>query len=196
MRNWQPLQKEIIQWSKRDISPIYKIIIIKSLLLSKLSHLPRPRPVASWIKRLETLFLKFIWGGKTDKITRKTMQMDGERERRMININIFIKSLKLTWIRRLLIKDSEWSNLITETTHCKITHLFQCGADYPRQKAHFAELISIVQHENTQTLFETLWYNDKIQIQNKSGFFYKTMYENGFYLISDLLDKKWRLNEV
>ena len=107
----------------------------------------------------------------------------------MININIFITSLKLTWIRRLLIKDSEWSNLLTETTHCKITHLFQCGADYPRQKAHFAELISIVQHENTQTLFETLWYNDKIQIQNKSGFFYKTIYENGFYLISDLLDK-------
>ena len=40
------LQKEIKQWSKRNISPIGKIIIIKSLFLSKLTHLfmslPRP----------------------------------------------------------------------------------------------------------------------------------------------------------
>ena len=88
--------------------------------------------------------------------------------------------------------------LINRTTHCKITHLFQCGADYPRQKAHstsiifwketllyFPEFISIVQHKNTQTLLEPLWYNDKIQIQNKSVF-YKNMYENGLHLISDL----------
>ena len=101
----------------------------------------------------------------------------------------------------MLIKDSEWSNLLTETTHCNITHLSQCGADYPRQKAHstsnifwketllyFAEFISIVQQKNTQTLLEPLWYNDKIQIQNKSVF-YKNMYENGFHLISDLLDE-------
>ena len=75
------LQKEINQWSKRNISPIGKIIIIKSLLLSKLTHLflSLPRPDASWIKRLETLFFKFIWGGKNDKIARKTMQLDLER---------------------------------------------------------------------------------------------------------------------
>ena len=72
------LQKEINQWSKRNISPIGKIIIINSLLLSKLIHLflSLPRPDASWIKRLETLFFKFIWGGKNDKIPRKTMQLD------------------------------------------------------------------------------------------------------------------------
>ena len=99
----------------------------------------------------------------------------------------------------MLIKDLEWSNLLTETAHCNITHLSQCGADCPRQKAHstsnifwketlpyFAEFISIVQQKNTQTLLEPLWYNDKIQIQNKSVI-YKNMCENGFHLISDLL---------
>ena len=97
----------------------------------------------------------------------------------MININTFMKLLKLTWIRRLLIKNSGWSDIFTETTQCKITPLFQYGADYPRQKVHstkntrwketllyFAEFINIVHHKNTQTLLELLWYSDKIQIQN------------------------------
>ena len=166
---------------KRNITPIGKIIIIKSLLLSKLTHLflSLPRPDA-----IRNTVFKFIWGGKNDKIARKTMQLDLERGGcRMININTFIKSLKITWIRRLLIKDSEWSNWLTEATHCNITHLSHCGADYPRQKAfstrnifwketllYFAEFISIVQHKNTQILLEPLWYNDKIQIQNKSVF--------------------------
>ena len=39
------------------------------------------------------------------RISRKTMRLDLERGGcRMININSFIKSLNLTWIKRLLIK--------------------------------------------------------------------------------------------
>lgn len=55
-----------------------------------------PRLDTTWIKRLETLFLKFIWGGENDKIARKSMQLDLERGGcRMINIIIFTKSLLL-----------------------------------------------------------------------------------------------------
>ena len=120
----------------------------------------------------------------------------------MINLDIFIKSLKLTWIRRLLIQSSAWSNLFSEITHCDISHLFQFGADYSRQKAlntsnifwketllHFAEFITTVQHRNLHDcLLEPLWYNDKIKIQNKATY-NKKMYDRGFHLVSDLLDK-------
>jgi hypothetical protein len=51
---------------------------------------------------------------------------------RMINLDTFTKSLKLTWIRRLLIQNSAWSNLFCEITKCDISHLFQFGADYSR----------------------------------------------------------------
>ena len=42
-------------------------------MLSKLTHLflSLPRPDASWIQRLETLFFKFKWGGKNDKLRGK-----------------------------------------------------------------------------------------------------------------------------
>ena len=43
---------------------------------------------------------------------------------RMITINKFIKLLTLTWIRRLIIKNSEWSNIFTETKQRNIIHLF------------------------------------------------------------------------
>lgn len=81
-------------------------------------------------------------------------------------------TLHVTWIRRLIIKNSEWSNIYTETTQRKITNLFQYGAGYPRQKAHstsntfwketllyFPECFNIAQHKNTQTLLKPLWYD-------------------------------------
>ena len=71
--------------------------------------------------------------------------------------------------------------------------MFQYGADYPRQKAHstsntlwketllyFLEFINIVQHKNTQTLLEPLWYYDKIQIQNVSVFLPKICMKRDF----------------
>ena len=41
MRNWQPLQKEINQWSERNISPIVKIITIKKFI-AFLTYSPTP----------------------------------------------------------------------------------------------------------------------------------------------------------
>jgi exonuclease III len=202
------IQKEITHWSKRNITPIGKITVIKSLLLSKITHLllSLPRPNALWIKELEKSFFKFIWGGKNDKIARKTLQLDFKRGGcRMIDLDTFIKSLKLTWIRRLLIQSSAWSNLFCEITHCDISHLFQFGADYSRQKAlntsnafwketllYFAEFINTVQNKNLHDfLLEPLWYNDKIKIQNKA-IYNKKMYDSGFHVISDILDKDGR----
>jgi hypothetical protein len=100
----------------------------------------------------------------------------------MINLDAFIKSLNLTWIRRLLIQNSTWSNLFCEITKCDILHLFKFGKDDLRQKAfsttntfwketllYFTEFVHIVQLKNFDAfLLEPLWYNDKIKIQNKT----------------------------
>lgn len=53
------------------------------------------------------MLYNFIWGNKIDKISRKTLQLNYEKGGcRMTNVEIFIKSLKLTWIRRLLTTNS------------------------------------------------------------------------------------------
>ena len=45
---------------------------------------------------------------------------------------------------------------------------------------YFLEFINIVQHKNTQTLLEPLWYYDKIQIQNVSVFLPKICMKRDF----------------
>ena len=61
------IKREITQWSKRQISPVGKITIVKSILLSKLTHLfsVLPKPSAQWVKKLEQLLFKFIRNKKT-----------------------------------------------------------------------------------------------------------------------------------
>lgn len=82
---------------------------MKSLLLSKFTHffISLPKPNSQWIQQFEKMLYNFIWGNKIDKISRKTLQLNYEKGGcRMTNVEIFIKSLKLTWIRRLLTTNS------------------------------------------------------------------------------------------
>ena len=52
-----------------------KITVIKSLMLSRITHLflSLPNPCNRFIKDLTLLFYKFIWNGKRDKIKRTTL---------------------------------------------------------------------------------------------------------------------------
>ena len=76
-----------------------------------------PKPSGQWIKKLEKALYKFIWGNKVDKISRKTLQLDFENGgSRMTNICVFIKSLKLTWVRRIFTTNSDWINIFSEIT--------------------------------------------------------------------------------
>ena len=193
------IEREILQWSKRQISPLGKITVVKSILLSKLTHLfsVLPKPSIQWMKKLEQLLFKFIWNKKPDKISRKTIQLDFENGGfRMTNLEIFIKSLKLTWLRRMLVSESMWTRLFTTITDCTITHLCHLGSEYITQilkrtsnpfwletLSYFLEFKNIFNHD---ILLEPLWYNKRIKVQNKC-IFYKSLYNKGFHTISDLL---------
>lgn len=58
--------KEINNWNKRQLTPLGKITVIKSLLLPKLTHLfiTLPTPSKQWITQLEKLFFSIYleWG--------------------------------------------------------------------------------------------------------------------------------------
>lgn len=201
----QCVRKEIQSWSKRNISPIGKITIIKSLLLSKFVHLftVLPQPDKKWIQELEKLFYNFIWNSRIEKISRKTMQLSKENGGlKMTNIEFFIKSLKLTWFRRLFNTNSEWISLFTEVTKCNSVHLSHFGPEYSKFKAKntnnsfWKEVLNIYSDflknlscdsSTRNFLVEPLWYNNKIIIQNRYVFS-RSLYEKGFTIVDDLLD--------
>ena len=85
--NYTPKLKEIENtlqiWSKQILTPIGKITIIKSLIISKLNHLflTMPSPKENIINQLVSKMYFFIWDDKPDKIKREILSqncdMDG-----------------------------------------------------------------------------------------------------------------------
>ena len=110
------IEKIIKIWSQRKLTLPGRITVIKSIALSKFTHLFISLPNSSdeLLKRLDKIFYKFLWNSGPDRISRNIMIIN-EREGglRMIQIRTFIKALKVTWFRRLLInpKNITWSSL-------------------------------------------------------------------------------------
>ena len=109
----------IKQWNKRYLTPIGKITIIKTFLISKLIHLftSLPTPSDKFIKEIENLLYQFLWDKKPDKIKRiQITQNYNKAGLQMINLKQFIKSLKISWFRRLITdSDNPWIHLFTST---------------------------------------------------------------------------------
>ena len=93
---------------------IGKITVLKSLILSKLIHVFSILPVSEgFIKTLTSMFYKFLWNDKPDKIEREAMCSSYTGGGlKMVNINEFIKSLKACWIQRIICdSESQWLKL-------------------------------------------------------------------------------------
>ena len=89
--------------------------------------LPKPH----CLKRLETILFILLWKGNKDRIARKTMIQDYEHGGcRMIQIESFIKALKLTWVRRIIKSESQWKNIFLELTKSDPILFLQAGVDY------------------------------------------------------------------
>lgn len=78
------------QWTKRKLTLIGRITIIKSLALAKFTHLflALPNPHGEPIKQIERLFFTFLWNNGPDRIKRSTIIKNvKEGGLRMINIS-------------------------------------------------------------------------------------------------------------
>ena len=62
---------------------------------------------------INSMFYRFLWDGKPDKMRRSlAKQKIFEGGIGMLDICLFDKSLKLTWIRRFFKHQSKWRELI------------------------------------------------------------------------------------
>ena len=107
-----------------------EITVIKSLLISKFKHLflALPNPWESFLKELSNIFNEFIWNGKP-KIKQSILEKDYEEGGlKMTYIRAFMEALKTTWIRRLILKDGGWSEIIK--TNIDMNKVYHCGKHY------------------------------------------------------------------
>ena len=63
------IKREIARWKRRHLTPLGKITIIKTLIISKLTYLfiNIPDPTTEFINEIDKLLLRFLWGGGEHK---------------------------------------------------------------------------------------------------------------------------------
>ena len=99
------VRKDLNAWSRRNLTPFGKITVIKSLVISKITHLLLNLPDLedNLLKELNTLLYNFLLDGKTDKIKRSGMcqgyKVGGLK---MVDLKSFVSALKISWLRRIL----------------------------------------------------------------------------------------------
>ena len=190
-------------WNKRKLTPLGRITVFKTLLISQLNHIfiSLPIPNNNFIQELNTTMFDFIWDHKPDKIKRKLSVLDYESGGLNIpNISSFICSLKSTWIRRYLQGNGKWKYILDE--YVDMSKMINSGLDYFNiiqqkcQNKFWCEVFESVKtininvyQKNKSQLQLPLWYNDKIKIGNKSVFF-KDWYNKGIRYIKDLTNNK------
>lgn len=133
------IRQEIVQWKRRSLTLIGKITVVKTLLMSKLVHIfsALPNPPKDIITEINNILFKFVWNDRPDKIKRSRLVQNYDRGGlKMVDLTSFIKSLKITWLKRLYWAKSNtlWANVAREELY-PIENLVCFGANKLRKIA-------------------------------------------------------------
>ena len=121
--NYDPKLKEIENvlkaYSKRYLSLIGKITVIKTLVIPKLVYLLSvlPWPGSHFIQTVEDMFRRFIWNNGKARISLIQLQKDiPEGGFKLTDLVTFNLALKISWIKRLIKGIGNWQDIFEFTT--------------------------------------------------------------------------------
>ena len=197
----QRLENIIKQWKRRSLTPLGKITIIKTFMISAFNHLfiMLPNPSQNIIEHINKIMFNFLWNNKTSKIKESTvLQEYCEGGLIMVNLKAFIEALKSTWIRRLLTTNSKWQVFIKahvnteKLTGCNIMFLEKAIDTIPNQfwKDVLQSLINInkkVVLTEKDILRSPIYYNHNIKVGGMYIYF-NNWFKKGIRYINDLID--------
>ena len=86
------IRKILNNWSRRQIPPLGKITVVKTLVLPKLTHLfvNLPDPTEDLLNEFDKMCFKFLWDGKQSKISNNVVcQLQEDGGLKMVNIYSF-----------------------------------------------------------------------------------------------------------
>ena len=187
-------------WIKRSITPVGRVAVLKSLILSKLTHLWMllPDPPDAFVDSLQKHCYKFIWNRKQDRISRKTVVKSVKKGGLgLFDLKQFVNGLKITWIRKLMKSNHKWKNVIvTVLPIIKDIEMYGPCLTINKEKVNafwqdvfhayreFGRKIIVKQEEELVT--EPLFCNENIKVGN-SKIYYMKWVEKGVLKVSHLL---------
>ena len=125
----------------------------------------------------------------------------------MINIHYFEKSLKISWIKKLITQpNSQWHKLLT-VMYANINKSFIFGDERYNEMAlavhnqfwhnvlrDWQALNKLQQAQNESELLRNcIWYNSKI---SKNTIFFPDWYMKGIYLVNDIINTEGKLISI
>jgi hypothetical protein len=193
-------------WSIRKLSVLGRVTVLKTLIIPKITYLliALPNPPKHMIQTLKTMFFKFIWQNKPEKVKRDVLVQDYKYGGLKIpNIVHLVTSLKATWIQRIFRQSTKWITLFESTTNLRTKDLVIYGDYFLEIKKEKVTnmfwkdvLCSWALVQKNQKLQNTediqglnIWYNTNILLNNKP-FIYKNFINKGVIFISDILDEE------
>lgn len=196
----QHLEKMVKIWSKRALTPIGKITVIKTFMISVFNHLflALPNPNQKTIDYINDMLFNFLWNNKTSKIKKSVIVKNyGEGGLQMLNLNAFIEAMKSTWVRRLLINDCKWQEIIKLEIDMNMVagcHTKYVENNMPNITNKFwrdvlQSFININRKKvvNKDDILQTpIFYNEKIKIGG-TYIFYNAWYKKGIKFVNDLI---------
>ena len=124
------MQNLIQVWMSRNITPIGRVAIFKSLILSKIIHVLQslPSPDTLCMDELERIAIKFIWRNKRHEVNKKQLCKSIENGGLgMFNIRQFEGSLKIAWLTKLQKANNDW---IEFANYLRMDRLIWTGETY------------------------------------------------------------------
>lgn len=121
------IEQTIQQWKSRKLTPIGRIVVLKTLILPKMNHLilTLPNPNHEFIQKFDTALFNYLWGSDIHKIKKNTIIQDySQGGLKMIDYKEFMLALKSTWIRRLLHSSPKWIHILESEMNTSVSNLW------------------------------------------------------------------------
>ena len=203
----ESFQNCLKSWMHRKLSLLGKITVIKSLAIPKLVYplTVLVNPTLEHIKAIKQSMFSFIWDNKPDKIKRDVLIKDYKLGGlKMLDIDMFINSLKGSWIKRIYDNDNPsilkqyYQDLLnkhggdiifkSKVDSAHINHMFPKNLFLQQI---ITSWIKITQNQGNQNISsigkEIIWHNQSIKL-NKKSLFYQSWYERGIQNIEHIYD--------
>ena len=186
-------------WSKRNLSLIGKILIVNTLAVSQLVY--KMMMVCSisntHLEKIRGKIREYLWDSSTSKIAYvKLIQDYGDGGLKLVDLEAKNKSMKISWIDRLRVPGTYWSDVVSEFYPIECIYIWNCNiseTDVIRlniKDTFWSEVLQSLAEINYRTpenkaevLDETIWVNSHIKREGKY-LYSKLLREKGVHKIS------------
>ena len=196
----QKLKNLINMWKSRNLSIKGKITLLRTqampLILYPCTVLQVPKEK---LEEIDQLFYDFIWQNCKHHVKKVVIIQKIEHGGlKMPDIKSMVKAMKLSWVKRLLEKNNNFTNIVKEITQIKNFDTFfqykndiqyldiKVPAFYTQIIEDWYEIYSVLPITATEIWNETIWQNRYILRDNKP-ILYKHWESHGIAKIKDIV---------